>query len=61
MGKCDLCSDRIKEGRSPSCVATTCSTKAIKFGSLGELEKLAREKAGKKLLGATQPPFFIHY
>ena len=60
MEKCDLCSDRVKEGKSPACVAT-CPTKAITFGSLEELEKLAREKASKKLIGATQPPFFLRY
>jgi len=45
MYKCDLCIDRVKEGKKPSCVEA-CPNGAIKFGSRNEM--LAQAKARAK-------------
>ena len=36
MGKCDLCTDRVKDGMEPACVAT-CPTGALRFEEVGEV------------------------
>jgi Fe-S-cluster-containing dehydrogenase component len=36
--KCDLCHDRLEEGKEPRCVAT-CTSGALVFEELAELEK----------------------
>jgi Fe-S-cluster-containing dehydrogenase component len=39
--KCDLCQDRLAEGKEPRCVST-CTTGALVFEELTELEKRHR-------------------
>lgn len=41
--KCDMCHDRIKEGKKPEC-AEICPKEAITFGKHSDLITLAREK-----------------
>jgi len=36
--KCDLCHDRLEEGKDPRCV-TTCTSGALVFEELSEIEK----------------------
>lgn len=43
MQKCDMCADRLVQGKEPVCVAT-CPAEALRFGPVDEL---AREKTGK--------------
>ncbi len=38
MTKCDFCSDYLKQGKDPACVAA-CPTRALKFGEYEELVK----------------------
>jgi formate dehydrogenase iron-sulfur subunit len=60
MYKCDLCNDRLKEGKLPGCVEA-CPRKAMLIGPKKEIEKLAGERAlkmkgyiyGKKENGGT--------
>ena len=58
MQKCDLCLDRLGQGKQPSCAAT-CPGEALKFGVLEDLAKMAAAKSGEKLPAATAPAFFI--
>lgn len=44
MYKCDLCIDRIKEGKKPACVEA-CPKGAIKFGSRNEMLEMAQQRA----------------
>lgn len=44
MYKCDMCSDLLAKGESPTC-ETSCPTGAIEFGPVGEMRKKAQEKA----------------
>ena len=52
--KCDLCFERLEEGRIPACVEA-CPTKALKFRTLEEAEGEARERA----LSVFRPPAFL--
>jgi len=45
--KCDLCVERLNEGREPACVEG-CPTGAIKFISIEELSLIKREESIKK-------------
>jgi carbon-monoxide dehydrogenase iron sulfur subunit len=45
--KCDLCIGRLKEGLSPACVSG-CPTKAIKYISIDEYNKLKRRRVIKE-------------
>jgi anaerobic dimethyl sulfoxide reductase subunit B (iron-sulfur subunit) len=58
MKKCDLCQDRLAEGKDPVCVAT-CPTQSLHAGTLSDLQKLAATKAAKKLVAATNPSMLI--
>jgi len=44
MYKCDLCNDRLKEGKLPGCVEA-CPHKAMLIGPKKDMEKLAGERA----------------
>ncbi|AVX20211.1 Tat (twin-arginine translocation) pathway signal sequence [Carboxydocella sporoproducens DSM 16521] len=44
MYKCDLCLDRVKEGKQPACVEA-CPHGAISFGPKEEMRKLAHQRA----------------
>jgi len=44
MYKCDLCNERIKQGKLPGCVEV-CPRKAMLIGPRKEIEKLAEERA----------------
>lgn len=44
MEKCDLCVDRLEQGKEPACVAT-CPAEALHFGPVGELAKNKSMKA----------------
>jgi anaerobic dimethyl sulfoxide reductase subunit B (iron-sulfur subunit) len=54
MQKCDMCQDRLQQGKQPSCAAT-CPGEALKFGTTDELAALGAER----LSAATGPSFFI--
>lgn len=54
MQKCDLCSDRLAEGLEPACVEA-CTTGALQWGEIGELEEMARRRSGQRFVGATSP------
>ena len=58
MQKCDLCLDRLEEGKEPACVAT-CLGKAIHAGTMQDLSKFAQQKVAKKLAGSTVPSVLI--
>lgn len=47
LSKCDLCIDRLKEGKIPACVAA-CPTKAIRFTKVEELSADRRREAVRK-------------
>ncbi len=44
MYKCDLCNERLKEGKLPGCVEA-CPRKAMLIGPRSEIEKFASERA----------------
>lgn len=44
--KCTLCYDRLTEGQTPAC-AQTCPTTSIKFGTLDEMTRLAKERVAQ--------------
>jgi carbon-monoxide dehydrogenase iron sulfur subunit len=46
--KCDMCYERLKEGKVPECVEA-CPTKALQLVSLKELTKSRRQEAAKEL------------
>jgi len=47
--KCDMCYERLKEGKLPECVEA-CPTKALQLVSLKELTKSRRQEAVKELI-----------
>jgi len=53
MIKCDLCFDRLKEGKEPAC-AEACITGAIQYISIDEYTTKKREEYTKKYLVAIQ-------
>jgi Fe-S-cluster-containing dehydrogenase component len=58
MQKCNLCVDRIAEGKDPACVAV-CPGEALAFGDLTELEQMAGRKHALRLTGNTEPSAFV--
>jgi Fe-S-cluster-containing dehydrogenase component len=47
MQKCRLCVQRVEKGLEPACVQG-CHVKALKFGTLEQLSKMAKEKVARK-------------
>lgn len=58
MQKCNLCLERVEQGKPPSCVAT-CPGEALKFGALEDLKKMAAPKKWETLSAPTAPAFWI--
>ena len=46
---CDLCADRVEQGRQPSCVQH-CQAKVMEYGPLEELTKRAEAKGEKVVI-----------
>jgi anaerobic dimethyl sulfoxide reductase subunit B (iron-sulfur subunit) len=55
MQKCDLCVDRLAQGKEPACI-TPCPSGALQFGPLEELAKL---DSARQLEGPLQPSMLI--
>jgi Fe-S-cluster-containing dehydrogenase component len=53
--KCDLCVDRLAEGKQPACVGT-CPGEALHFGTLEALSRLA---SAQQLAGSTRPSMLV--
>jgi anaerobic dimethyl sulfoxide reductase subunit B (iron-sulfur subunit) len=51
MVKCEMCLDRLEQGRRPICVET-CPTRALRWGTIEELSNLAGNKAANKMARA---------
>jgi len=47
--KCDMCIDRLKEGKEPACV-TNCALQALVYGDLEELQSDEDKELAQKLL-----------
>jgi anaerobic dimethyl sulfoxide reductase subunit B (iron-sulfur subunit) len=58
MQKCNLCLERLAQGKQPSCVAT-CPGEALKFGTIEELSAISGEMKAQRLSASTAPVFFI--
>jgi anaerobic dimethyl sulfoxide reductase subunit B (iron-sulfur subunit) len=58
MQKCDMCLERLDQGKQPSCVAT-CPGEALKFGTIESLIEISLEKPAERFSASTEPPFFI--
>lgn len=58
MQKCNLCLDRLEQGKQPSCVAT-CPGEALKFGAIDDLIEMSAAKSAVRLAGTTVPSFLI--
>lgn len=59
MDKCDACNSLGRaEDEDPHCVVS-CPTKALQFGKLSHLKKLAEKKGGVQLEGGTDPSVYI--
>ncbi|MFW9991116.1 MAG: 4Fe-4S dicluster domain-containing protein [Candidatus Odinarchaeota archaeon] len=49
--KCDMCLDRLEEGKEPACV-TNCALQALVFGDIKDIEKEKGEEIAKKLISS---------
>jgi Fe-S-cluster-containing dehydrogenase component len=49
--KCDMCLERLQEGKEPACV-TNCALQALVFGDITEIEKEKGEEIAKKLISS---------
>lgn len=59
MDKCDGClSLGRKPGEEPRCVST-CPTRALHFGDLDEMRRLAEAKGGVRMEGPTLPSVYV--
>ena len=58
MQKCNLCVDRLAEGKQPACVAT-CPADALQFGTMDELTEMVTTRAAQTLAGTTEPSIVI--
>jgi DMSO reductase iron-sulfur subunit len=47
MHKCDMCADRLDNGRQPVCVET-CPTQALHWGTTAELNKLVESRETRR-------------
>lgn len=54
MLKCDMCIDRLKEGKKPLCVLS-CSLRALDFGLIDDLKKKYGEGEGKYIIQDSAP------
>ncbi len=54
--KCDMCLDRVKEGRKPACV-TSCPTGTMNFGDRETMLALAQKRLGE--VKQTRPDAFL--
>jgi anaerobic dimethyl sulfoxide reductase subunit B len=60
MQKCNLCLERVVQGKQPACAAT-CPGEALHFGTMEELSKHITEDAARKLVVATEPSLVITF
>ena len=58
MQKCDMCLERLSQGKQPACVAT-CPGEALKFHEIGNLSGRSDSNCGERLSASTNPAFFI--
>jgi anaerobic dimethyl sulfoxide reductase subunit B len=58
MQKCNLCLERLDQGKQPSCVAT-CPGEALRFGTIENLTETSLAKPAERLSASTMPVFFI--
>jgi DMSO reductase iron-sulfur subunit len=54
MQMCNLCLERLEQGKVPACVVT-CPTKAVHVGTMEELSALGAKKAARRVAGAPGP------
>ena len=55
MLKCDMCIDRLKEGKKPLCVLS-CSLRALDFGLIDDLKKKYGDSEGKYIIQSAKAP-----
>ena len=55
MQKCNLCVDRLAQGKQPACIGT-CPSEALRFGTLEALSKLG---SAQQLAGSTRPSMLV--
>ena len=58
MQKCNMCLEKLDQGKQTSCVVT-CPCEALKFGTIDNLMKISSAKAAERLSVSTAPAFFI--
>jgi Fe-S-cluster-containing dehydrogenase component len=58
MQKCDLCLDKVKQGKKAEC-DLACTGDALFAGPLDELARVWAKKSPVLLAGATQPSMLI--
>jgi len=58
MQKCDMCLDRVQQGREPVCTAT-CPGEALKFGAMDDLIKESALRSAFRLSASTRPSLLV--
>jgi Fe-S-cluster-containing dehydrogenase component len=58
MEKCDLCLERLQQGKEPLCVAT-CPGEALRFGSIENLVGISAGRPAEKLPVPAGPSFLV--
>lgn len=53
--KCDLCIERVREGKLPACVEA-CPTEALLFGTVEEITERVKRESSEKLLQGFKTP-----